>query len=201
MLGLVGSPGWRGPFDPSTDDLWRAMQRGEITERDYWDRRARSLFDGPDPVRELMRVLLDQPEPEVVRPEMAALLASVDRPAALTNDMSRFHPPEWVARMTILRRFDPLIDLSSEPVLKPDPLAFSFALSRLGEVAEDVLFVDDQPGNLVGASAVGMRTSWFDVTAVDASIDRIRAALGATARTSGGCGRYGDHNHPTFDDG
>jgi putative hydrolase of the HAD superfamily len=177
MLHVVGSPTWRGPFDPGADELWRAMQRGEITERDYWDKQARSLFDGADPVRELMRVLLDQPEDEVVRPEMASFLEEVDRPAVLTNDMSRFHPPEWVARMTILRRFDPLIDLSVEDVLKPDPRAFELALSRLGEAPGDVLFVDDQPGNLAGADAVGMRTEWFDVTAVESSIGRVRQAL------------------------
>ncbi|MGH9117759.1 MAG: HAD family hydrolase [Acidimicrobiales bacterium] len=177
MLDAVGSPGWRGPFDPGGDDLWQAMQRGEITERDYWDRRARELFDGADPVRDLMRVLLDRPEDDVVRPEMAAFLEEIDRPAVLTNDMSRFHPPEWVAQMTILRRFDPLIDLSGGDVLKPDPRAFEVALERLGAEAGAVLFVNDQPGNLSGAAAVGMPTVWFDVTAVDESIDRIRAAV------------------------
>ena len=36
-LGLApGSLTWRGPFDPATDAPWRAMQAGEMTERDYW---------------------------------------------------------------------------------------------------------------------------------------------------------------------
>jgi putative hydrolase of the HAD superfamily len=40
-LGLPpGTLSWRGPFDPSGDVLWRAMQAGEISERDYYYTRA-----------------------------------------------------------------------------------------------------------------------------------------------------------------
>ncbi|MGQ0848393.1 MAG: HAD-IA family hydrolase [Actinomycetota bacterium] len=180
MLSWIGSPPWHGPFDPDADPLWQKMQRLQITERDYWEKRAREVFEGDDPVKELFRVVLDHAEEEVVRPEMIGLLAKVDRPASLTNDMARFHSPEWVARMTILSRFEPLIDLSHKPFLKPDPKAFEFALATLGHRAEDVLFVDDQPNNLVGASAVGMRTVWFDVTDVAGSIERIEVALDGT---------------------
>jgi putative hydrolase of the HAD superfamily len=182
MLEVIGGPSWTGPFAPEADPQWRAMQLQEITEREYWSRRAREYFAGDDsahedPVRDLMRALLDHSEEEVVRPEMADFLETVNRPAVLTNDLSHFHPPEWIERMTILRLFDPLIDLSSEPYLKPDPRAFEIALQRLGEEAGNVLFVDDQPNNLRGAEEVGMDTVWFDVTDVVGSIERIRKAL------------------------
>src|SRR5690606_27352099 len=40
-LGLAhGTFGWLGPVDPATDPLWRSMERGEISERDYWSHRA-----------------------------------------------------------------------------------------------------------------------------------------------------------------
>ena len=43
-LGLpTGTLTWRGPFDPQTDALWRAMQADEISERDYWTRRTREV--------------------------------------------------------------------------------------------------------------------------------------------------------------
>ena len=43
-LGLPpGTLTWRGPFDPSTDPLWRAMQANEISERDYWTTRTREV--------------------------------------------------------------------------------------------------------------------------------------------------------------
>ena len=41
-LGLApGTLAWRGPFDPATDALWRSMQAGTITEREYYLERAR----------------------------------------------------------------------------------------------------------------------------------------------------------------
>ena len=34
---------WRGPFAIETDPLWASMQRGEISERDYWLIRSREV--------------------------------------------------------------------------------------------------------------------------------------------------------------
>jgi len=40
-LGLPpGTFGWRGPFDPAADPLWRSMQAGELSEPAYWASRA-----------------------------------------------------------------------------------------------------------------------------------------------------------------
>ena len=42
VLGLSpGTLAWRGPFDPQSDAPWRAMQAGEMSERDYWALRMR----------------------------------------------------------------------------------------------------------------------------------------------------------------
>jgi putative hydrolase of the HAD superfamily len=43
-------------------------------------------------------------------------------------------------------------------VLKPDPAIFLVALERVGAQASEATFVDDQPGYLDGAAALGMRT-------------------------------------------
>jgi putative hydrolase of the HAD superfamily len=183
MLAKIGHPEWSGPFNPDGDELWQAMQRHEITERDYWYRRARQhvpdpAIDDEEALKQMFRDLLDHPEEEVVRPEVAELLDTVDRPAALTNDMAYFHSPQWVERMTVLRRFDPLIDLSHEPFLKPDRRAFALALGRMGAAdAGGVLFIDDQPKNLEGAREMGMATVWFDVRDVPGSVERIRREL------------------------
>ena len=43
-LGIVpGTLKWRGPFDPDSDPEWRSMQRGEISERDYWRLRTKEV--------------------------------------------------------------------------------------------------------------------------------------------------------------
>jgi len=172
-------PNWTGPFAPERDQLWQTLQGGEITEREYWQARAGEYFDGDDPLRDLFRAVLDHPEEEAIRPEMAALLRSVDQPGAITNDLARFHSQEWIDGLSILRVFDPLIDLSHEKYLKPDPRAFELALLQLALPAAEVLFVDDQPHNLEGAAAVGIPTVWFDVTDPAGSITTVKAALDA----------------------
>ncbi|MGL5912151.1 MAG: hypothetical protein ACRCZP_19260, partial [Phycicoccus sp.] len=101
---------WRGPFDPATDALWRRMQAGGLSEREYWYERASAHHPGADdPTLAFMRPLYEQHESVVVRPEVVALLdelaAAGVRVAALTNDLAAFHPPEWIDRMTVLRRF------------------------------------------------------------------------------------------------
>jgi putative hydrolase of the HAD superfamily len=177
---------WRGPFDPGSDPLWEQSQRGEITEREYWHRRASAYHpDAEDPTHAFMRDLYEQDEAVIVRPEVLALLASLEdaglRRAVLTNDLAAFHPQEWIDRMTVVRRFDPVVDLSHVGVLKPQPEAFEHALKELGLSREDagrVVFVDDQRRNVAGALSVGMRGVWFDPTDVPASVARVRAEVG-----------------------
>lgn len=177
LLDAVGGPPWFGPFAPHRDPLWIAQQRGEITEREYWGRRAAELFDGPDPVGSLMRAVFDRPEGDVVRPEMADLIARIERPAVLTNDLARFHDEAWIASMGILERLDPIVDLSFTGVLKPSPEAFAIACEHLDESPASVLFVDDQPANVAGAVRFGMQSMWFDVTDPAGMAARIEQVL------------------------
>ena len=44
---------------------------------------------------------------------------------------------------------------------KPDPAAYGGVLAELGADPADVTFVDDRPGNVAGAAAVGMRALLF----------------------------------------
>jgi putative hydrolase of the HAD superfamily len=174
----VGSPDWFGPFDPAADPMWESLQRGEISERQYWDARAREVFpDSDDPVRSLMAVLFAPPASEVRRPEVTKLLAGVDRPAVLSNDLSRFHGPEWLEEMEAHDLFDPLIDLSDTGVLKPAPEAFLRALEALDEPPSRVVFVDDQPYNVLAGQKMGLVGVWFDVTDPAGSVARVEAAL------------------------
>lgn len=178
LLHRVGSPGWTGPFDPGADTLWQEMQAGVISERDYWDRRAEEVVpDHEDPVWGMMNILFAPPSAEVVRPEMLELLAEVDRPAVLTNDLSRFHGPQWLESMGLEAVFDPLIDLSYMGVLKPAPGAYAHAVETLGVGPDEIVFVDDQPKNIAGAEAFGLRVVWFDVTDPAESVMRIRKEL------------------------
>ena len=43
-LGLApGTLKWRGPFDAGSDPLWRDMEAGRLSERDYWLARTREV--------------------------------------------------------------------------------------------------------------------------------------------------------------
>ena len=184
-----GSLTWTGPFDPSADVEWRRMQRGDITERDYWQRKAdefAGLTGHEASFRGLMDVLFAGTEDELVRPEARDAVALAKRAglsvAVLTNDMRAFHGDEWVARMSILGEMDVVVDGSVEHVLKPDPRIYRLAAERLGIDAEGCLFVDDQPGNVDGARAVGMQALWFDVTAPGTSYATVVSTLAGIDR-------------------
>jgi putative hydrolase of the HAD superfamily len=185
-----GSLEWTGPFDPAADADWRLMQSGGITERAYWQRKSErfaELTGREATFQGLMDVLFAADQSELVRPAAAALVDDA-RSAGLavavcTNDLEAFHGREWMARIDVLSRLDVLVDGSVEGVLKPDPRIYRLVLERLGAPAEGCLFVDDQPGNVEGALAVGMAAEWFDVTSPDESWSAVRGRLGLAAGT------------------
>ncbi len=179
-----GTMGIHGPFRADRDPLWPALQAGTLTERQYWqaqaDRVVAVIGESLDPVRHLIDVLFDLPPEDIVRPQTGALVEAMlskgQRLAVLTNDLSRFHDPDWIERMPIIKRFDPVIDLSHTGELKPHPAAYEYTLERLGCRTQEVLFVDDQPANVAGAREAGMQAVWFDVTDPARSVDAVRRA-------------------------
>lgn len=185
-LGLEpGSLAWTGPFAPEQDADWREFQAGGMTERDYWARQVQSFgaltgLEASMPV--MCSYLYSGEESELVRPGAAALLRDAKAAGipvgALTNDLTAFHDAGWVARMGVLREFDVLVDGRTEGVYKPDPAAYRLILDRMGVVAEDTVFIDDQPVNLAGAAAVGMIPVHLDPTDPDPGFRVARSLLG-----------------------
>ncbi len=180
-----GSLAWTGPFDPDADADWRALQGGDISERDYWQLQAErfaTLSGRPATFLELMSPLFEGDEADLVRPQAQELVRDARRAglavAVCTNDLHAFHGPEWVSRMSILGAVDVLVDGSLEHVLKPDPAIYRMVTERLGVDAAECVFVDDQPANVAGASDVGMYSVLFDVTDPAGSYARVRVALG-----------------------
>lgn len=62
--------------------------------------------------------------------------------------------------------------------MKPDPAAYALALDALGLSAHRVLFVDDQPVNVAGATAADLAAVHFDLTDVAGSFKLVRELLG-----------------------
>lgn len=168
---------WLGPFAPDSDPLWTAMQRGEISERDYWLTRSREVGrmvgeDWRDMETFVKRARGADPD-TVIRPEaVRAITLAADagfRLAILSNELDLFYGAEFRTRLSILKRFDTIVDATHTGILKPDPRTYQSVLDELALEAEDCVFVDDQRRNIVGAAACNMRTVLFDVRSPAAS--------------------------------
>ena len=188
-LGLApGTLTWRGPFDPPTDPLWQAMQRGELSERDYWLQRSREVGTLLGETWGAMETLVQRArgaDPDrIVRPETAALVRQAQaagvRLAILSNELDLFYGRGLRERLPLLEAFERIDDATYTGVLKPDPKAYLGCLQALGLQAEEAVFVDDQPRNVEGARRLGIPTVAFDVTRPGDSCDRAKRRLGLT---------------------
>jgi putative hydrolase of the HAD superfamily len=176
-----------GGLATERDELWQAMLRRELSEREYWAQRATELgatLGESWDTRDLIGRLYELPRHDWLRADMVDLMADTRaaglRLGALTNDMAAFHGQDWVDQQDYLARFDVVIDAGLTGVLKPDPRAFTSAAQALGLPLPQVVFLDDMPWNVEGARAVGMtaiRVPWDDPgPAIDAARELLRLA-------------------------
>jgi putative hydrolase of the HAD superfamily len=171
-LGLpAGTLTWRGPFDEGGDPLWTAMQRGEISERDYWLTRSREVGrlvgeDWPD-MQTLVRRSRGADPATAIRPEADRAIRRVDdagfKLAILSNELDLFYGADFRHRLPLLGRFDVIVDATYTGILKPDPRAYHDVVARLSLDPQACVFVDDQSRNIAGAGACGLTTVLFDV--------------------------------------
>lgn len=189
LLGLPqGSLTWLGPLAPDTDPLWQAMQRDELTEREYWATRARELGTSVgEPDWDVVRMLtrLRQFDPNaIVRPEIKQLIHAARargiKVGILSNDLEFFYGKDFLARMDILREIGIIVDATHNGVLKPAPRAYELAIEAMRLAAEEILFVDDQFRNIAGAVKAGLQTHHFDLRDVSGQVTAIAARLGVS---------------------
>lgn len=171
-LGLPnGSLNWLGPFDPSSDSLWQAMQSDQISERDYWQERTKEVATlvGANwaQMSDFVKAARGSEPLEVIRPE--AILAierwknNNVRLAILSNELDLFYGDKFRGKLPFLDVFDVIHDATYTKVLKPDPRAYISCLNDLDLQPQDCLFIDDQFRNIIGAKKVGLNTIHFDV--------------------------------------
>lgn len=186
-MGLAaGTLDWMGPLDPSTDPLWVEMISGaSLTERQYWAERAAQVgrHGGIEmTLPQYMELLYEPPRAELIRPGCSRVTKAARdfgiQVAVLTNDMRAFHGREWEHGVPFLTEIDHIADCSDTDILKPDPRAYERALSMTGHRADQVLFVDDQPGNVTGAVTYGMDAVWFDIANAEPAWNRVGELLG-----------------------
>lgn len=172
-LGLpAGSLKWRGPFDPNTDAMWRAMQRDEMSERDYWRFRTREVGQllGEDwhEMRDFVIRARGTRDPmEIIRPEalhaIAQARAAGYRLAVLSNELDLFYGADFRERLPFLKEFDAIVDATYSGLLKPHPHAYQAVEVALQLPAAACVLVDDQMRNVLGARACGWHAVQLDV--------------------------------------
>ena len=162
---------WFGPFAPETDPLWASMQHGEISERDYWLTRSREVGrligeDWRDMETFVKRARGSDPK-AVIRPEAERAVRIVGdaghKLAILSNELDLFYGAGFRTTLSLLNRFQTIVDATHTNILKPDPRAYQIVLDELSLDPHSCVFVDDQERNIAGAQACGFQTVHFDV--------------------------------------
>ena len=179
-----GTLAWGGPFEPETDRLWHDVVAGEFAEREYWNQRAREVgrLIGEDwTIQDFCRKHDELPPSAVLRPEVLTLIADTKKAGLkfgiLTNELELFHGKEWLAAMPFVHQVDAIVDATHTHILKPDLRAYELALAAIGLRADEVVFIDDQPRNVAGGEAVGIRSLHLDLTKPMDCVAEARRAL------------------------
>ena len=74
------------------------------------------------------------------------------------------NPPglaQWLDDWGMLDLFDLVFCSGDEGAAKPDPAAFEMTLERLGVAPEEAVFIDDTPGHVEAAQALGLHGILF----------------------------------------
>lgn len=188
-----GSLTWRGPFDPKGDEVWRAMQAGDISERDYWTHRMQETGalvgeNWTNFPQFIGRVRGNDPA-AVIRPEALSAISVAKQAgcklAILSNELDLFYGEGFRDKLPFLREFDAIVDATYTGILKPDPDAYALVCNALDLPAVACVFVDDQAKNIRGGQQAGMTCVHFDVTAPSHSYAMALSALGCGGSAPG----------------
>ncbi len=154
MLGAVF-----GSYDDDTDHPWHRLERGECTlEVAREEIIATSGSNGGpriDPLDVLIRL-----SGGAVRDEMVVCcreLRSNGVPTGLLTNNAKEFAEFWRPMVPLDELFDDIVDSCEVGMRKPDPRIYHLAVERLGVDVGDTVFIDDAPGNVAAASAVGLR--------------------------------------------
>jgi putative hydrolase of the HAD superfamily len=173
-----------GPYDDDTDHPWHRLERGEVALLE-----ARRLLIALaaeqdvvlDPFVLLGRLAGEDPDRVLFVDRVRRLRAQGYRTGLITNNVAELGDG-WRGMVPVDELFEVIIDSSQVGVRKPDPRIYRLGLEAL-EVSgpERAVFLDDHPGNLVGAAAVGMRTVLVgpDRPAALAALDEVLAEAAA----------------------
>ena len=147
-----------GVYDCDGDHPWHKLERGEISldeARAGLAALAREQEVEVDMLALFGRMGKPDPHREIMVEGARRIRERGLRTALVTNNVAEFGEG-WRKMVPVDELFEVIIDSSSVGVRKPDPKIFQLALDALGVLAQDAVFVDDHPGNIAAAEALGM---------------------------------------------
>ncbi|MBW2314388.1 MAG: HAD family phosphatase [Deltaproteobacteria bacterium] len=150
-----------GPLDEDTDHPWHRVERGELPILDA-RKEIIALCQAEDlevdPFRLLARTMGAQTQARSPVVDCVHAIRSAGLKTGLLTNNALEIRERWRAVLPLADLFDDVVDSSEVGVRKPDPAIYHLALERLGGVdASSAIFLDDLPGNVEAAEALGMR--------------------------------------------
>jgi epoxide hydrolase-like predicted phosphatase len=161
--------------DAEARGLLEALELGQITEAEYEPRLASVLGVAPDGLIDRLFGGM-QPDEAMVEGVRAARRAGV-RTGMLSNSWG----DDRYDREQLAELFDAWVISGEVGLRKPDPAIYSLAAERLAVAPEQCVYVDDLPGNLKPAAALGMATVLHGGDA-DLTLRRAGVLLGVSLR-------------------
>lgn len=146
-----------GPYDEDTDHPWHRLERGEIALLAAAEQiKAVAAEEGLD--IELSE-MFGSMGGSSIRTDMVdkaiELRRAGFRTGLITNNIKEFSDG-WRAMIPVDDMFEVIVDSSAVGMRKPDPRIYQMCLDQLGVAPERSVFLDDAPGNIAAAEALGM---------------------------------------------
>jgi epoxide hydrolase-like predicted phosphatase len=148
-----------GDYDQDGDHPWHRLERGEIAlaaARAEINELAAARGLAFDPFGAFAKFGTGGHMADAMVERTRTLRADGIRTALVTNNVREFGDG-WRSLVPVDELFEVVIDSSHAGVRKPDPKIFRLALDALDVMPEQSLFLDDFPGNIAAANALGMR--------------------------------------------
>lgn len=147
-----------GPYSMDTDHPWHRLERGELTLEDAVAQ-IKELGADSGIVSDPWEILLGMAGGGT-RDYMIDVLRIVRErglgTAIVTNNLKEF-ADQWT-KMIPMEFIDVVSDSSVMGVRKPNPAIYEATLQALGVAAERAIFIDDAPGNVEAAAALGIHS-------------------------------------------
>jgi putative hydrolase of the HAD superfamily len=161
--------------DPEARGLLEALEVGRLTEAEYERRLGTVLGVAPEGLVDRLFALMKPDE------TMIAGVRAARRTGVRTGLLSNSWGDDRYDREQLAELFDAWVISGEVGLRKPDPAIYALVAERLELSPDACVFVDDLPGNLKPAAAIGMATVLHGGDA-DATLRRVGTLLGVSLR-------------------